>query len=460
MFLTDPLEVAIGLVFVYLLLSLIVTSVREAAENLLKRRAEYMRQAIGELLDVDTAKSAEDNLVHCLFVHPHIFSLYKGASPFQAKASGPSQPLTTTQKKALPSYIPAENFVNALLDIAADPHKLYTDVPVKDFSIDRLKVTANDIQNDQARQALLFALNTAQGDMAQVRQSLTNWYTSAMDRVTGWYKRESQQLIFWGSLVACIILNVNSAVIGQALYKDTTLRRVVVAEAGQYQAQAKAGNAACSSSSSSSTTTAIAPASQAAVAGVDDNASGTDMSSAANSTSAPDNTASASPDLSDTASNLACYNDKLVAMNLPLGWNANTLGIMANQLGLASTDMPLELNKDTLGVMARQLPRDWWKVLVGIVIISAGWLITAYAMTLGAPFWFDVLNKIMALRSSVKPDDTPPQSTATAVAAPPATPPAVPTVPAPAPYVPAGDDEAVLDALDPMTRPRDESVLP
>ena len=30
-----------------------------------------------------------------------------------------------------------------------------------------------------------------------------------------------------------------------------------------------------------------------------------------------------------------------------------------------------------------------------------GWLITALALSLGAPFWFDLLNKLMKLRGSV-----------------------------------------------------------
>ncbi len=32
-----------------------------------------------------------------------------------------------------------------------------------------------------------------------------------------------------------------------------------------------------------------------------------------------------------------------------------------------------------------------------------GWLMTAFAVSLGAPFWFDILNKIMVIRSTVKP---------------------------------------------------------
>lgn len=37
----------------------------------------------------------------------------------------------------------------------------------------------------------------------------------------------------------------------------------------------------------------------------------------------------------------------------------------------------------------------WWRNILG-------WLITALAISLGAPFWFDLLNKLMQLRTSKK----------------------------------------------------------
>ncbi|MBN7810622.1 hypothetical protein J0A68_06635 [Algoriphagus sp. H41] len=42
----------------------------------------------------------------------------------------------------------------------------------------------------------------------------------------------------------------------------------------------------------------------------------------------------------------------------------------------------------------KKKPYTPWTVL--------GWLITAYAISLGAPFWFDLLNKLMQVRNSVK----------------------------------------------------------
>ena len=39
-----------------------------------------------------------------------------------------------------------------------------------------------------------------------------------------------------------------------------------------------------------------------------------------------------------------------------------------------------------------------------------GWLITALAISLGAPFWFDMLNKLISLRSSGKKSDNAPDN--------------------------------------------------
>jgi hypothetical protein len=38
-----------------------------------------------------------------------------------------------------------------------------------------------------------------------------------------------------------------------------------------------------------------------------------------------------------------------------------------------------------------------------LIVAAAGWLLTALAMTLGAPFWFDLLNQFMVVRSTIKP---------------------------------------------------------
>ena len=57
------------------------------------------------------------------------------------------------------------------------------------------------------------------------------------------------------------------------------------------------------------------------------------------------------------------------------------------------------------------LPIGWnWDELNGLTIWHLftkviGWLLTAVAISLGAPFWFDLLNKFMVARSTIKPPE-------------------------------------------------------
>ncbi len=63
--------------------------------------------------------------------------------------------------------------------------------------------------------------------------------------------------------------------------------------------------------------------------------------------------------------------EELAKLNLPIGWN----------------------NEE-----------HFWQ-LHNILTSLVGWLLTAIAASLGAPFWFDLLNKFMVIRSTVKPHE-------------------------------------------------------
>jgi hypothetical protein len=57
--------------------------------------------------------------------------------------------------------------------------------------------------------------------------------------------------------------------------------------------------------------------------------------------------------------------------------------------------LPIGWNRDD----PRLVPNGFWEWVSKVF----GWLLTAVAISLGAPFWFDLLNKFMAARSSIKP---------------------------------------------------------
>src|SRR3982751_2938031 len=126
MFGSAILEVAIGLVLVYLLLSLICSAINEGIETFLHRRAADLARGVRELLVPSgaaptdkwgtTGKVAgaatpataphEDparDMVERLYSHPLVSSLFPGK-------------YDRTNTGNLPAYIPSRNFALALLD--------------------------------------------------------------------------------------------------------------------------------------------------------------------------------------------------------------------------------------------------------------------------------------------------------------------------------------------------------
>ncbi len=87
MYLQEILEVAIGLVFVWLVLSVATMSLQEWLGNILNSRAKEMEKAIAQML------SSED-LTRQFYEHPLIANLYAASQK-------------TGKKARLPSYIPA-----------------------------------------------------------------------------------------------------------------------------------------------------------------------------------------------------------------------------------------------------------------------------------------------------------------------------------------------------------------
>jgi hypothetical protein len=299
MFGSDIVDVALGMVFVYLLLSLICSAVKELIEQVMKHRARDLQTSLRELLgDPDGT-----GLVQKIYNHGMIFGLFKGA--YNPAGS----------KRNLPSYIPTRNFCLAILNIVA---------PEGDGSIASIRESVTRIDNPKVRTALLAMLNDAGNDLARFRDNLESWFNSAMERASGWYKRRAQVVIFVLGFAAAILLNVNSITIAKDLWSNKAKRDVLVSAAQGYLGK------------------------QSQPAGVNAPAAALD------------------PGLKNDL-------DELQRLGLTFGRKPSGDGPRA----------------------------QLWIYLAAI----AGWLVTACAVSMGAPFWFDVLNKISVVRSTIKPQE-------------------------------------------------------
>jgi hypothetical protein len=82
---------------------------------------------------------------------------------------------------------------------------------------------------------------------------------------------------------------------------------------------------------------------------------------------------------------------KLVDLTIPVGWLSKS-----TPAGKANGQvLPWEENANDAGQLLLQH--------------SLGWLLTALAATLGAPFWFDMLNRVISIRAAGKPPEEEPK---------------------------------------------------
>ncbi|MEI6898844.1 MAG: hypothetical protein WCL00_03105 [Bacteroidota bacterium] len=65
-------------------------------------------------------------------------------------------------------------------------------------------------------------------DMKLFRDKLMNWYTETMYRTTGWYKKKLQFILFWLGFIVAMVFNVDSIRITQQLLTDKDARKQMV----------------------------------------------------------------------------------------------------------------------------------------------------------------------------------------------------------------------------------------
>ena len=327
MFGSDILEVAIGIIFIYLLVSIMCSVIRESIEAWLKTRAAYLEHGIRELLH---DKKAE-GIVKSFYNHPHINCLF-----LEEYLPRPLKRLGLLAKGGnLPSYIPAKNFALALMDIAArgpDTDEVSSDPNAPVISLANIRLNIANIRNPAVQRSLLTAVDSAQGDLNQAQANIEAWYDSSMDRVSGWYKRSTQWVIFWIGLTVAVGLNINTITIADYLYRNDSVRASIVA-----RAQTAVADSALMTQSY-----------QAVKTGLD-------------------------------------------SLALPIGWSGGWGSPKSESVSLDLTQW-------------RKF--DVWNYLLAPIL---GWLLTAFAATMGAPFWFDLLNKVMVIRSTVKPHEKSPE---------------------------------------------------
>lgn len=194
---SQVLEVAIGLIFVYLLVSTACSGIKELIAHLLDMRAKTLEDAIRNML-ADPNNTITNEILQN--------QLIAGMLPQGQK----------------PSYISSRNFALSLFDVIAPAQQ--------GQSFAALKAGASKLP-EKMQKTVLGLLESAQGDVNIARQRVEHWYDDAMERVSGVYKRRAQIYIAVIGLVLCSALNADTVMIARELWGDQALRTAIVTQA-------------------------------------------------------------------------------------------------------------------------------------------------------------------------------------------------------------------------------------
>jgi len=176
MFGSTVLEVVIGLTFCYATVALIVSTLQEALASAFKLRARTLFGGVKTMLNDALARA----LYAQSLVNPH------GEQP---------------------SYIEPRDFAAALVDVIQT-------VPGNYVQLGR---DIEALADPHVRRALAGIYQRA-GNADQFRPELAAWFESAMDRVSGSYKRRSMMASLLLSLLLAVLFNIDSIHLFQALW--------------------------------------------------------------------------------------------------------------------------------------------------------------------------------------------------------------------------------------------------
>ena len=358
MFGSVVIDVAIGLAFVFLLLSLIASTLQEFLSSLVQARSANLHRGLTALFSGGQLAPGV-SFVERIYNHGLVQGLYRDERDFGPAAGAPPPrpagrvlPRSRFQKlmrvaevsnlpgvedlSVLPSYIPSRTFALALIDLLNSEKQNGVAVVV---SIRKwLKAAAERDPTNKAFQALLAIANNAGDSLSALQTGIEQWYNDAMDRVSGWYKKNNQYLLLGIGLIMAVALNVNAIQIAQTLWFDRDVRESMVQAAGKVPAPPPPQNVSDSGKTDTQLQTQL-------------------------------------------KSQVVAWQSTSEAL-LPVGWSHNPF---ASPEGAAYAG--------GLGMVLR------------ICSVGVGWMMTALAISLCASFWFDTLNKFMVIRSTVKPQE-------------------------------------------------------
>ena len=131
------------------------------------------------------------------------------------------------QRRSLPSYVSAESFAEAVIDLVVPDAAGQTTMAAIQRNVGALP---DALPFKSALQALV---KNAGGDVSRFQNSVERWYDDHMSRVSGWYKRHVALITLAVGAILIVLLNINGLTIGRTLYSQNAVSTAVSAVAAK-----------------------------------------------------------------------------------------------------------------------------------------------------------------------------------------------------------------------------------
>lgn len=410
------LEVLIGMVFIYSLLSILVTQINAVIANTLKLRPRHLRDGLEQLVK-------DKEILAKILTHPLVDMVESNmVLPDQRLSDEQVEAIITTTLKNV-TWIAPENFTNVLLNIIrvdsdqelfgallnvidgmpSGEHRrrlrlLVNQITSTGQGIDKLRKYIAGFEDDAYRQGLVEVLTEIDNEIAELglepdsnialmaglrkvknpylrnalstilassksleeaEKKIGQWFDNGMGRASTAFQTTLQYWSLAIGLLIAIVLNVDSLFMAQRLWNDPTLRDTVTIAAGQVniadlQVQVDTAQTQIDEATAEGDT----------------------------STTQQDNTVAT---LAESLAAASATAEDLSNLRLPLGWSFE---------GLGDADEATDARVGSARYLWNFIPGNYsgWFVLWLAKIIGLG--ATMIAIAQGAPFWFGILQRL------------------------------------------------------------------
>ncbi len=263
------------------------------------------------------------------------------------------------------------------------------------------------------------------GDIDALRKAIEGWFDQSMGSVSGWYKRWTMAVQLGIGMVLACALNIDTIHVFRELSTNEPLRRSLAAQAEAYARTGVLEQRVVTADTSRSTVKVSVRSRDvgAFTLGLPGDAAGqpvaVKISEGPSTLLTCDDRAALDPDVSDRALAEALVTCRVAAQHVTtrtkVSLDASYAVPPSETAIVASLDVFLlpspEVQYEQIekALQATAVPIGWKNGALypeqvagvsGITLCLIGWLFTALAGSLGAPFWFDLLKRVANLRAS------------------------------------------------------------